>query len=156
MYDETFMRRAIEISAQAVGQPGAKPYGAVVVKDGKIVGEGLNRSTGHFDPTSHGEVEAIRDACGKLATVDLAGAELYTSCEPCPMCVATMMIAGIGRLYYGATADESDGIVPRPAHLRHAVVRPQIALPTEARAMPAERKLGAEAVAVLKAWMEKQ
>src|SRR6188508_2387851 len=63
MYDEKFMRRAIELSAQSVDQPGTRPYGAVVVKDGKIVGEGLNHSPGTFDPTSHGEVEAIRDAC---------------------------------------------------------------------------------------------
>ena len=66
MYDEKFMRRAIELSAQALDKPGARPYGAVVVKDGTIVGEGLNQSAKNFDPTSHGEVEAIRDACRNL------------------------------------------------------------------------------------------
>ena len=95
MYDEKFMRRAIELSAQALDTPGARPYGAVVVKDGKIVGEGLNQSAKNFDPTSHGEVEAVRDACRNLKTTDLSGAELYTSCEPCSVCVATMIMAGI-------------------------------------------------------------
>ena len=91
MYDEKFMRRAIELSAQAIDTPGARPYGAVVVKDGKIVGEGLNQSAKNFDPTSHGEVEAIRDACRNLKTTDLSGTDLYTSCEPCSVCVATML-----------------------------------------------------------------
>ena len=87
MYDEKFMRRAIELSTQALDEPGARPYGAVVVKDGRIVGEGLNQSAKNFDPTSHGEVEAIRDACRNLKTTDLSGADLYTSCEPCSVCV---------------------------------------------------------------------
>jgi len=107
MYDEKFMRRAIELSAQALDEPGARPYGAVVVRDGKIVGEGLNQSAKNFDPTSHGEVEAIRDACRNLKTTDLSGADLYTSCEPCSVCVATMLMAGIARMYYGATLDQS-------------------------------------------------
>ena len=95
MYDEKFMRRAIELSARALDTPGARPYGAVVVKDGRIVGEGLNESAKNFDPTSHGEVEAIRDACRNLKTTDLSGTDLYTSCEPCSVCVATMYMAGV-------------------------------------------------------------
>ena len=114
MYDEKFMRRAIELSAQALDQPGARPYGAVVVKDGKIVGEGLNQAAKNFDPTSHGEVEAIRDACRNLKTTDLSGADLYTSCEPCSVCVSTMIMAGISRMYYGASLDQSAAVVPRP------------------------------------------
>src|SRR3954468_13609495 len=99
MYDETFMRRALALSARALDTPGTEPFGAVVVKDGAIVGEGFNHSVAHFDPTSHGEIEAIRDACRKLETVSLAGCDLYTSCEPCALCAAAMHIAGIGRLY---------------------------------------------------------
>lgn len=91
MYEEAFMRRAVAISAEALTTPGTEPFGAVVVRDGRIVGEGINRSLQNFDPTSHGETEAIRDACRNLATVDLTGCELYTSCEPCPLCVAAMM-----------------------------------------------------------------
>src|SRR2546423_14621748 len=114
MYDENFMRRAIELSAQALEMPGARPYGAVVVKDGQISGEGLNPSAKNFDPTSHGEVEAVRDACRNLKTTDLSGAELYTSCEPCSVCVSTMIMAGIGRVYYGASLEQSTAVVPRP------------------------------------------
>jgi tRNA(Arg) A34 adenosine deaminase TadA len=157
MYDEKFMRRAIELSAQAVDEPGARPYGAVVVKDGKIVGEGQNQSAKNFDPTSHGEVEAIRDACRNLKTTDLSGSELYTSCEPCSVCVATMLMAGIARMYYGATLDQSGRIVARSKMPpRPDLVRAQVGLPVESREMPAEVKLGDEAVAVLEAWVRKQ
>ncbi|MEN3376033.1 MAG: guanine deaminase [Hyphomicrobiales bacterium] len=155
MYDEKFMRRAIALSARALDEPGARPYGAVVVKDGKIVGEGLNQSAKNFDPTSHGEVEAIRDACRNLKTTDLSGADLYTSCEPCSVCAATMLMAGIARMYYGATLDESGRIVPRPKMPpRPDLVRAQVGLPVESREMPAEVKLGDEAVTVLEAWVK--
>jgi len=158
MYDEKFMRRAIELSAQALDEAGARPYGAVVVKDGKIVGEGLNQSAKNFDPTSHGEVEAIRDACRNLKTTDLSGSDLYTSCEPCSVCVATMLMAGIGRMYYGASLDQSAAVVPRPPlPPPTTLVREQVGLPVDERSMlPAEAKLGDEAIAVLKTWVEKR
>jgi tRNA(Arg) A34 adenosine deaminase TadA len=158
MYDEKFMHRAIELSARALNEPGARPYGAVVVKDGKIVGEGLNQSAKNFDPTSHGEVEAIRDACRNLKTTDLSGADLYTSCEPCSVCVATMLMAGIGRMYYGASLEQSAAVVPRPRlPPPTALVREQVGLPAGKRSMlPAEVKLGDEAIAVLQTWVEKQ
>ena len=157
MYDEKFMRRAIELAAQALDRPGVRPYGAVVVKDGRIVGEGLNEAAKNFDPTSHGEVEAIRDACRKLKTTDLLGCDLYTSCEPCSLCVATMLMAGIGRMYYGATLEQSNRIVPRgPLPPLAQVVRAQVGLPVESREMPAELKLNDEAIALLEAWVKKQ
>jgi tRNA(Arg) A34 adenosine deaminase TadA len=157
MYDEKFMRRAIELSAQALGTPGARPYGAVVVKDGKIVGEGLNQSAKNYDPTSHGEVEAVRDACRNLKTTDLTGAELYTSCEPCSVCVATMIMAGIGQMYYGASLDQSAAVVPRPPlPPPTTIVREQVGRPVGERSMlSAEAKLGDEAIAVLKSWVAK-
>src|SRR3954453_11757171 len=156
MYDEKFMRRAIELSAQALNQPGVRPYGAVVVKAGKIGGGGLNESAKKFDPTSHGEVEAVRDACRNLKTTDLSGAELYTSCEACSVCVATMIMAGISRMYYGASLAQSAGIVPRPKMPPPALlVREQVGLAADKRSMlPAEVKLGDEAIAVLKQWVE--
>jgi tRNA(Arg) A34 adenosine deaminase TadA len=158
MYDEKFMRRAIELSAQALEKPGARPYGAVVVKDGRIVGEGLNESAIKFDPTSHGEVEAVRDACRNLKTTDLSGAELYTSCEPCSVCVGTMIMAGIRRMYYGASLEQSGAIVPRPTMPPPALlVREQVGQPADQRSMlPAEVKLGDEAIAVLKSWVAGQ
>jgi guanine deaminase len=154
MYEEKFMRRAIELSAQALDIPGARPYGAVVVKDGRIVGEGLNQSTKNFDPTSHGEVEAIRDACRNLRTIDLSGTDLYTSCEPCSLCVATALMAGVGRMYYGANLEQSK-IVPRPPLPPPTLtVRAQVGQPVDRRDMlPAEQKLDDEAIAVLKQWV---
>ena len=157
MYDEKFMRRAIDLAAQALDTPGARPYGAVVVMDGRIVGEGLNEAAKKFDPTSHGEVEAIRAACRNLKTTDLSGAELYTSCEPCSVCVSTMLMTGISRMYYGATLEQSNRIVPRPKMPPRAeIVRAQVGLPVEQREMPAEVKLGDEAIALLEQWVKKQ
>ena len=94
---EKFMARAIELARESVDTPGPLPYGAVVVKDGEIIGEGLDRSYANSDPTSHGEVEAIRDACKRLSATSLKGADLYTSGEPCSMCVAAMYQVGIAR-----------------------------------------------------------
>jgi tRNA(Arg) A34 adenosine deaminase TadA len=158
MYEEKFMRRAIDIAAHALDQPGTRPYGAVVVKDGKIIGEGLNEAAKKFDPTSHGEVEAVRDACRNLKSTDLSGAELYTSCEPCSVCVATMIMVGIGRMYYGASLEQSGQVVPRPKMPPPALlVREQVGEPADSRSMlPAEVKLADEAIAVLKAWVKKQ
>jgi tRNA(Arg) A34 adenosine deaminase TadA len=149
MYDETFMRRAIALSEQALTEPGVGPFAAVIVRDGAIVGEGLNRSRANFDPTSHGEVEAIRDACGRLKTCDL-----YTTCEPCTMCVATMLIAGIGRMYYGASAQQSGSIVARFRAIGSDDLRREVGLPIGERRMPAEQKLAAEAMAVLEKWAD--
>ncbi|WP_238367743.1 nucleoside deaminase [Mesobacterium pallidum] len=111
MYDPAFMARAIEISAEALTTPGTEPFGAVVVKDGRIVGEGINRSVMNHDPTSHGETEAIRDAARNLGTVDLRGTALYTSCEPCPLCVAAMMIARVSELYYAADMGQAGAVL---------------------------------------------
>src|ERR1051325_1961006 len=158
MYDEKFMRRAIEIATKALDIPGARPYGAVVVKDGQIVGEGLNESAKKFDPTSHGEVEAVRDACRNLKTTDLTGCELYTSCEPCSVCVSAMIMAGISRMYYGASLEQSAAVVPRPPlPPPTTLVRQQVGLPVDKRDMlPAETKLSGDAIAVLEAWVKKQ
>lgn len=157
MYDEVFMRRAVAISAEALSQPGTEPFGAVVVRDGAVVGEGINRSLANLDPTSHGETEAIRDACRKLGTVDLSGCELYTSCEPCALCVAAMTIAGIGKLYYAASMDDADAAFASLTSAdRHpvdaGVMRTECGAGTHARALPAEQAMSAEARAVLQAW----
>lgn len=149
---ETHMRRALEIARQALDIPGALPYGCVIVKDGKIIGEGLNRAITNFDPTSHGEVEAIRDACLRLRTTDLSGADLYTTAEPCPMCVATMYISGISRLFYASAVPQSAAFIARlaakdPAFARRMStpeVRHETGLPMEQLKMPATQVLAAE------------
>ncbi len=161
MYDQTFMKRAIELSRAALSTPGTEPFGAVVVKDGAIVGEGFNHAAARHDPTSHGEVEAIRDACRKLESVDLTGCELYTSCEPCALCVAAMNIVGISRLYYAASLDQAgaafDGLTR--AH-RHPVdvdlLRAEAGAPVDRRRMPAEQRLDGEATVILRDWASKR
>ena len=156
-YDETFMRRAIEISAEALTTPGTEPFGAVVVKDGQIVGEGINRSVMNHDPTSHGETEAIRDACRNLGTVDLRGCALYTSCEPCALCVAAMGIAGIAVLYYAADmAQAGDALNNLPETARFPIdvdlLRQECGCPASDRQMPSEQALAGEAAEILKTW----
>ena len=157
MYEEAFMRRAVAISAEALTTPGTEPFGAVVVRDGRIVGEGINRSLQNFDPTSHGETEAIRDACRNLATVDLTGCDLYTSCEPCPLCVAAMTIAGIGRLYYAASMDQAgaafDGLTPAMRHpIDVGLLTAECAAPLHGRRLAAEQGMSEEAAEILHAW----
>jgi len=104
---KAFMRRAIALARQALAEHGAKPFAAVVVRDGEIVGEGVNRADATFDPTSHGEVEAIRDACRRQQTLDLTGCDLYTTCEPCALCVSTMRSTGIGRVFYASSIESA-------------------------------------------------
>ena len=157
MYQEQFMKRAIALSAQALQTPGTEPFAALVVKDGAVVGEGFNHSVAHFDPTSHGEIEAIRDACRHLQTVDLGGCELYTSCEPCALCVAAMRIAGIGQLYYAASLAQSGAVFEGvPAAARHPIdveaLRAEAGAPLERRQLPAEQRMADEAVQVLADW----
>lgn len=157
MYQQEFMQRALALSAQALTQPGTEPFGAVVVKDGAIVGEGFNHSVAHSDPTSHGEVEAIRDACRRLGTVDLSGCELYTSCEPCAMCAAAMHIAGIARLYYAASLAQSgqafEGVTVEARHpIDVEALRAEAGAPLDERRLPAEQKLDGEAVSILAEW----
>ena len=157
MYDLAFMARAIALSQQALTTPGTEPFGAVVVKNGCLVGEGFNHSLAHFDPTSHGEVEAIRDACRRLETVDLSGCDLYTSCEPCALCVAAMQVAGIGRLFYAASLAQSgqafEGLKPEHRHpIDCDLLRAEAGSPVDERRMPAEQQMAPEAIAVLKAW----
>ncbi len=159
MYEEKFMRRAIEISAQALSTPGTEPFGAVIVKDGKIVGEGINSSVLNHDPTSHGETEAIRNACSNLETVNLEGCELYTSCEPCSLCVAAMQIARIEKLYYAATMDQAgDVLASLPESARFPIdsqaLQAECGRSVEARSMPSEQALAGQATKILEAWAE--
>ena len=157
MYDETFMQRAIALSRQALSVPGTEPFGAVIVEDGQIVGEGFNHSGAHFDPTSHGEIEAIRDACRRLERVVLPRAELYTSCEPCPLCVAAMTITGIRKFYYAASLEQSDkALAGVPQLLRPSVditlLRSEAGSAVGERLMPSEQRLGDAATSVIAEW----
>jgi guanine deaminase len=102
-----FLRRAIALAVENVTSGQGGPFAAVVVRDGKIVGEGANSVTSANDPTAHGEVNAIRAACRALGAFTLAGCELYTSCEPCPMCLAACYWARLDAIYYGSSAADA-------------------------------------------------
>src|SRR4051794_7516602 len=119
--DEGFLRRAIALSVEAAATPGpgCEPFGAVVVQGDRVVREGFNRSRQLLDPTSHGETEAIRDACARLGTLDLTGCTVFTICEPCALCVAAMRISGISRVVYAAAlADSARVLAGVPAEKR--------------------------------------
>jgi len=110
MSDKEFMQIAIEEARKGIHLGHGGPFGAVVVKDGKIVGKGHNMVVKINDPTCHGEVAAIRDACKNLKTFDLKGAKIYTTSEPCPMCLGAVLWANIDEVYYGCTIQENDMI----------------------------------------------
>lgn len=98
---EKFMRYAIELGRKGMQAGNGGPFGAIVVKNGEIIGEGWNRVLSSNDPTAHGEITAIRDACKNIQSYDLSGCELYTSGEPCPMCLSAIYWARLDRIFYG-------------------------------------------------------
>jgi guanine deaminase len=101
-----FMKRAIDLSIQNIKNNGG-PFGCVIVKDNNIIAEGVNRVTFNNDPTAHAEIVAIRNACNKLNTFNLEGCELYSSCEPCPMCLSAIYWSHVDKVYYGNSRDDA-------------------------------------------------
>jgi tRNA(Arg) A34 adenosine deaminase TadA len=149
------MARAIQLARLAMDTPGAKPFAAVVVMDGVIVGEGINRAAGKMDPTSHGEVEAIRDACANLGTLALEGCILYTSCEPCSLCMAAAKIAGIAEIYYGVSLERAGSILcdlMPDLVARNVQLREEVGRPIEQRSTPTRQLMAEKAEAVLEDW----
>ena len=104
-----FMSRAIELSIESV-KSGGGPFGSVIIKNNEIISEGMNRVTKNNDPTAHGEIVAIRNACKNLNDFSLKGCELYTSCEPCPMCLSAIYWSRIDKIYYANTRDDAKKI----------------------------------------------
>ncbi len=104
------MKYAIKEAEEGIKNGDGGPFGAVVVKDNKVIGKGHNRVVKNNDPTCHGEVDAIRDACKNINSFDLSGSEIYTTSEPCPMCLCACMWANIKHIYYGCTIEENDKI----------------------------------------------
>lgn len=147
MTHEDFMRRAIELSREHMNANKGGPFGAVVVKDGEIVGDGWNQVTSANDPTAHAEVMAIRTACRHLGTFDLSGAVIYTSCEPCPMCLSAIYWARLDCVYYANTRNDAAEIGFDDAHLYD-----EIAAPLEERSLRMSRLLGDEAIEVFDSW----
>ena len=109
MNSDFFMQKAIELSIKNINNNGG-PFGCVIVKNNKIISEGVNGVTQNNDPTAHAEIVAIRNACTKLNTFDLSGCEMYTSCEPCPMCLSAIYWSHIDNIYFGNTRKDAASI----------------------------------------------
>jgi tRNA(Arg) A34 adenosine deaminase TadA len=140
------MRKAIDLAIENV-KNGGGPFGAVIVKNGEIVSTGVNRVTANNDPTAHAEVSAIRAACEKLGTFMLDGCEIYSSCEPCPMCLGAIYWAHINRLYYGCNkSDAAD------AGFDDSFIYKELELDSSERRLKTEELLPDEAKAAFEAW----
>jgi tRNA(Arg) A34 adenosine deaminase TadA len=145
-----FMARAIELSVENVRSGRGGPFGAVVVKAGKMIAEGVNQVTARNDPTAHAEVLAIRQACEKLACFELKDCELYTSCEPCPMCLGAIYWTRVAHVYYaGSAADASR------AGFDDSAIYHEIGQPPTTRTIPMTQTMREEALAAFRAWEEK-
>lgn len=143
-----FLRRAIALATENVVSGAGGPFAAVIVRDGQIVGEGVNTVTATNDPTAHAEVNAIRASARALGTFALAGCELYTSCEPCPMCLAASYWARLDAVYYGARAADA-----ARAGFDDALLYDEMRKEPAGRKLPATQLLGDEAWASFAAWL---
>lgn len=146
-YNKKFMRKAIALSVDNI-KKGGGPFGAVIVKDGKIVATGVNRVTANTDPTAHAEVNAIRKASKKLGTFDLAGCEIYTSCEPCPMCLGAVYWAHLDKMYYGNTKTDAKNI-----GFDDSFIYDEIELKPENRRLQSAQLLPDEAIKAFESWV---
>ncbi|HLW86547.1 MAG TPA: nucleoside deaminase [Candidatus Sulfotelmatobacter sp.] len=147
--DNPFMARAIQLSIENI-HAGGGPFGAVVVKDGAIIAEGVNRVTSTHDPTAHAEVSAIRAACARLGAFELRGCDLYTSCEPCPMCLGAIYWARLAHVYFGNLAADAAKI-----GFDDAFIYREIAQPHARREIPMIQTMREEALAAFRAWEAK-
>ena len=145
-YNLEFMRKAIALSVENINQGGG-PFGAVICKDGKIIATGVNRVTADKDPTAHAEVNAIRKASKKLGTFDLAGCNIYTSCEPCPMCLGAIYWAHLDKMYFGNSKTDARNI-----GFDDAFIYDEIDLKPEDRRLTTKQLLPEEAISAFNIW----
>jgi guanine deaminase len=147
---EQFMRAAIRLSLSKMRANCGGPFGAVVVRRGRVVGRGWNQVTSTNDPTAHAEVTAIRDACRRLQTFQLDDCELYTSCEPCPMCLAAIYWARFRQVYYANTRQDAARI-----QFDDDLIYREVAKPVSKRIIPMKQLLRPEALKVFVEWQAK-
>jgi len=145
---EKFMRQVIQMGKETSEAGAGGPFSALIVKDGKIVGEGVNRVIAEHDPTWHGEVSAIRDACRNLGTHDLTGCVMYTAGESCPMCYAAAWWARISTIYFAATFEDAR----QYGDFDDSVINDALQQPNEARKVPAYQLLREEILPIWKAF----
>ncbi|MBE6196948.1 MAG: nucleoside deaminase [Rikenellaceae bacterium] len=147
---ERFMRMAIELADMSVATGGG-PFGAVIVRDGEVVARGTNNVTKLNDPTAHAEVQAIRHACAELETFNLKGCTVYTSCEPCPMCLSALYWAGVDRIYYANTRSDAAAI-----DFDDSLIYDEIPKAHTERQIPAFQLLREEALHTFRLWQQKE
>ena len=150
MSAELFMREAIKLADAGMASGHGGPFGCVIVRAGEIIGRGHNRVTSTNDPTAHAEITAIRDACASLEIFQLNDCELYTSCEPCPMCLSAIYWARIPTVYYGNTREDAAAI-----GFDDDFIYQQVPLAPEKRAIKMSPLLRADALASFQAWAKK-
>jgi tRNA(Arg) A34 adenosine deaminase TadA len=148
--NEKFMREAIRLSIREMRRGRGGPFGAVVVRDGKVVGRGCNQVTSANDPTAHAEIVAIRAACRRLKTFQLDDCVLYTSCEPCPMCLSAIYWARLGQVYYANTRRDAAKI-----DFDDDFIYREVALPIRRRKLRMSQLLREEALAAFAEWQRK-
>jgi tRNA(Arg) A34 adenosine deaminase TadA len=148
--NQKFMREAIRLSIQMMRRGKGGPFGAVVVKGKRIVGRGCNEVTSANDPTAHAEIVAIRDACRRLKTFQLDHCDLYTSCEPCPMCLSAIYWARLRTVFYGNTRQDAAKI-----NFDDDFIYREVALPIRKRTLKMKQVLHDEALAAFAEWQRK-
>ncbi len=148
--DNPFMARAIQLSLDNVLSGQGGPFGAVIVKRGSIIAEGVNRVTATNDPTAHAEVVAIREACAKVGAFELRECEIYASCEPCPMCLGAIYWARLSRVYFGNVAADASKI-----GFDDSFIYQQFERPFPQRSIPMVSMMREQALAAFRAWQEK-
>ncbi len=146
---EKFMREAISLAKENLKLKNGGPFGAIVVKDGKIIGRGMNTVTSHNDPTAHAEINAIREACNHLDSFQLDGCEIYSSCEPCPMCLGAIYWARPEKLYFAAGREDASD-----AGFDDSFIYEELKLPVNERKIPTTQILKEEAADVFKKWID--
>ena len=147
--DKHFMLQAIDLSKDNVAHGGG-PFGAVIVRDGQVIATGTNRVTANNDPTAHAEVSAIRAACQKENSFKLEGCTIYTSCEPCPMCLGAIYWAGISRICFGCNKQDAEDI-----HFSDKFIYEEIDRPIDRRSVPTEQIMREDALQAFRLWEEK-
>ncbi len=145
--EDKFMKRAIELARSNIKNQKGGPFGAVIVKDGEIIGEGCNEVVLNNDPTAHAEIIAIRNACKELNSYQLDGCEIYTSCEPCPMCLGAIYWARPEKIYYAATRKDAES-----ANFDDSFIYKEVSLPLSQRKIPSVQLMNKESSAVFKDW----
>jgi guanine deaminase len=144
-----FMQQAIDLAVRNVVEGRGGPFGAVIVRDGAVIASGSNLVTASNDPTAHAEVTAIRNACRELGTFQLTGCAIYSSCEPCPMCLAAIYWARCEALFFGSTADDA-----AEAGFDDSFLYEEVRRPIEQRSIPTTNFMRAESLASFQAWKE--